>query len=49
MDGLNLAQDRDSWWDPVISVMHLPVPLTSRAPVSFSGRTLLHGVVLRGC
>jgi hypothetical protein len=26
MDGLNLAQDRDSWWDRVISVMHVRVP-----------------------
>ena len=48
--GLNLAQDRYRWPTLVNAVMNLWVPqnagnfLTNREPVSFSGRTLLHGV-----
>ena len=50
MDWIDLAQDRDRWQALVSMVMSLQVPqnvgnfLTSREPVSFSRRTLLHGV-----
>jgi len=51
MDWIRLAQDRNRRWRAVVSaVMNLRVPknagnfLTSCKPVSFSRRTMLHGV-----
>jgi len=50
MDWIELFQDRDRWWALVNVVMGLCLPqnarnfLTSWEPVSFSSRTLLHGV-----
>ena len=50
MDWIGLAQDRDRWRTLVSVVMNLRVPcnagnfLTSCKPVSFSRRTLHHGV-----
>jgi hypothetical protein len=50
MDWIYLAQDRGGWWALVKAVMNLQVPhnvgyfLTSSELVSFSRRTLLHGV-----
>jgi len=55
MDWIGLAQDRDWWWMLVSAVMNLWVPrnagnfLTSYKPVSFSRRTLHHGVSYTGC
>ena len=50
MDWNDLAQDKDRWWTLVTVVMNPRVPrnagnfLTSCKPVSFSRRTLHHGV-----
>ena len=50
MDWIGLAQDRDRWRTLVSAVMNLWVPrnggnfLTSCKPVSFSRRTVLHGL-----
>ena len=50
MDWIELAQDRNRWWALFNAVMNLQFPLnagnflTSCKPVSFSRRTLLHGV-----
>jgi hypothetical protein len=47
----DLARDRDRWQAFVVAVLNLGIPLnagnfsTSRGSVSFSGRTLLHGVI----
>jgi hypothetical protein len=47
---MDLVQDRGRWWVLVNVVMNLWVPknmgnfLTGSKPVSFSRRTLLHGV-----
>jgi hypothetical protein len=50
MDWIGMTQDRDRWRTLVIAVMNLRVPwnvgnfLTSCKPISFSRRTLNHGV-----
>ena len=51
MDWTALAQDRDRWQTLVNAAMNILVPqnagnfLAIRGLVSFSGRTLLHGVI----
>jgi len=53
-DWMVLAQDRDRWWALVNTVRNLQVPKMrgisrlAAEPVSFSRRTLLHGVVVMG-
>jgi len=50
MEWIDLAQDRDIWRAIMKTVINFQVPynarnfLTSLEPVSFSRRTLLHGV-----
>jgi len=50
MDWNELAQDRERWRSLVNAVMNIQVPLnagnflTTRETVSFSRRTLIHGV-----
>jgi hypothetical protein len=51
VDWIDLAQGRERWRALVKAVMNLRVPqnagnfLTSCKPVSFSRKTLLHGVI----
>jgi len=51
MGWIDLTQDRSRWWALMKAVMDLRVPynagsvLTSRITVSFSERTLFHGVI----
>jgi hypothetical protein len=51
VDWIHLAQDRDQWQVTVNTVMKLRVPLkarnflTSWVTISFSRRTVLHGVI----
>jgi hypothetical protein len=51
MDWIDVAQDKDRWRALVSAVMNLRVPqnagnfLASWGPVSFSRRTVLHGVI----
>jgi hypothetical protein len=50
VDCVDIAKDRDKWGAVVNAVMNLQVPyngvvfLATLRPVSFAGRTLLHGV-----
>jgi hypothetical protein len=50
VDWIELSQDRDRWRTLLTAVMNLRFPqntgnfLTSRKPVGFSRRTMLHGV-----
>jgi hypothetical protein len=52
IDWIDLAQDRDRWRALVNTVMNVQIPynagnfLSILEHVSFSGRTLLHGVIL---
>jgi hypothetical protein len=50
VDWIHLTQDRNQWWALVNMVMNLWFPykmnvLTIRVTVSFSRRTLLHGII----
>jgi hypothetical protein len=50
MDWIELAQDRGRWRDLLNALMNLRVPYnvrnfsTNLGPISFSERTLLHGI-----
>jgi hypothetical protein len=54
MNWIDLAQDRDRWRKLVSSVMNFRFPLnagnflTSREPINFSRKTLVHGVSTTG-
>jgi hypothetical protein len=45
MDRIEMAEDKDKWWALIPYIVENL--LTSRKPVSFSRRTLLHGVNYR--
>jgi hypothetical protein len=55
VDRIHLAQDRDQWRVVVKTVMNLRIPykagnfLTSWVTISFTRRTLLHGVSYIEC
>jgi len=55
VDWIQLAQNGNQLWAVVKTVMNLQIPhkagnfLTRRITISFSRKTLLHGVCLAGC